>query len=158
MMQRSCASGSSAGAYCCTRRLTADDDSFCAEGQPCSRDEQLAKKDAAAAALAANVAAVFDCARLPGAGKPCGDDMEAVIERLVEQQVAMQQKLATVSMPRALSQAERALLTRYVQQVDDTAREMRSLSHTLSVEVSRAAEFAHAFSRTLEGAALLETG
>ena len=42
-------------------------------------------------------------------------------------------------------------------EIRNTAREMRSLSHKLSVEVSRAAEFAHAFSRTLEGTAFLES-
>ena len=68
----------------------------------------------------------------------------------------MQQRLSIVPMPQALSQSERSLVTHYVRQVADTAHDMRSLSHKLAVDVSRAAEFAHAHSRSLEGAALLE--
>ena len=155
---------SGSGTYCCTRRLTKDDDAVCPAGQPCARDENLAigegKRKGAAYApptYAQNAIAIFGC---PATSEDtveehdtCDRGMEAIVGRLVDGQVAMSELLSRVPTPEGLSKAEQGLIAGHLQQVGDVGRELRGLSHKLNVEVSRAAQFARAYSHNLEGRA-----
>lgn len=65
----------------------------------------------------------------------------------------MSELLSRVPTPEGLSKAEQGLVAGHLQQVGDVGRELRGLSHKLNVEVSRAAQFARAYSHNLEGRA-----
>ena len=172
MMQRSCGTGSNVVAYCCVRRLTEDDHSFCnggtqgpgSSGMACDEDEEKAElvlKEAkrkdfdrtrhVPATHTENVFAVF--------GKDSKKEMDQAITELLEAQVKAHQLVSTALPPPSLSQPERSLVARYGAQLEKVAADLRELNQKLAVDVSRAAEFAHAYERSLYGAAaLLETG
>jgi len=174
MMQRSCGQQgpTNANAYCCVRRLTDDDHSFCAEGaqgagssgMACDEDEEKAAdvlrlsrrkgfdpQRHVPATYTENMLAVF--------GRDSRKEMDAAITELLEAQVKVHQLISTALPPPSHSLPERSLVARYADQLQTVAADLRGLNAALAVDVSRAAEFAHAYERSLYGAAaLLETG